>query len=476
MNKKYIFLFLFVDFIFLFLITSQYLLNIGYSETYFRILEFQNIFLSLYAITTIYKINNNWFSLEILFIGCFNIFLNMRNILNFFFPDLYEAYNESARLTNFIFSNSTFIELNFMLLFTMLSIHIGMLLGFAKYNKFANMSIPKANYIFNLKLGYIIFFIGLFAYLAKMMIYIKIYFTMGYEAIYLDNSTPWIISLLDNLFLLGFIFIMINKIEKRKAKIFFIIFVLLSMVGLISGARAKAFLYILNALWLYSTVYSYKIKFKTLFLFVVSLFLLASIIQLLRHNDTISFSGIFSIFYSLGVSVLVNGFVIEFKENFTETVSQYTGFLLNPLIGLFNAITGNYMPQDERIGTIHQSLADALSYFLFPDKFLAGHGLGSSFVAEIWLFGGGSMISVVIFSLILGFFISFVQNKLIYTKYGLFVAANIVMYILFANRNNYLTIFTFFVLMFCFVLFLKIFFSFINSLEIFNKQSQRKTK
>ncbi|MDA3055413.1 MULTISPECIES: O-antigen polysaccharide polymerase Wzy [unclassified Campylobacter] len=475
-NKKYIVLFLLIDFIFMFFIMSQYLLDIGYSKTYFKILEFQNIFLSLYAIATIYKINKNWFSLEILFIGCFNIFLNMRNILNFFFPDIYEAYEESYRLANFIFSDNTFLELNFILLFTMLSIHIGMMLGFAKYNKFINTSIPKANYIFNLKLGYIMFFIGLFAYLVKTVINIKIILSMGYEAIYTTNAVPSIISMLDNFFLLGFIFIMINKIEKRKGKIFFLIFVLISLISLASGARATFFLYLLSALWLYTTVYSYKIKFKTLLVLVFSLFLLASMVQFIRHADTdnITFAEVFKIFYSQGITILVVGFVVEFKDYFTTSINQHTGFLLSPFFGLLDVMSGNIMKQDMRLEVAHPHLADVLSYFLFPEKFLEGHGLGGSFVAEIWLFGGGSMISVVFFSLILGFFISFVQNKLIYTKYGLFVAANIVMYILFANRNNYLTIFTFFVMMFCFVLLLRILFSILNSLEIISKKSQRK--
>jgi oligosaccharide repeat unit polymerase len=426
-----------------FLIEYVYFLISG--DFYLKLIELQLMIIFLFSVLSIYKVTKNWLDIYIIFLGLIFLFLLTRPFMHLFNLVDMINYNENEWFKirdGFHFSNFTMIKINFVLIFTILSLNIGYLIGIEKF-KFNTkiIYITKSKYL-NKKIGYIFFFVGLFAFLIKVYLYVKILNNYGYFYLYSGNYTlPIFVRILDDFFYIGYIVIMSNFPSKKEGYILSFIFLLLYASMLLTGMRGEFFIVFLAIIWMLSFLYNWRIKLWQLIIFGLGLMILAQSILAIKFSN-VSFSNI-NIFetinkflYSQGVTILVLGYFIEFSNNFVDIYSGFR-YLISPFVSIFYTITGQYGNRYEMSPETIYSTSDKLQYFTDPEGYYNGAGTGSTFVAELYGLGG-DIILVFLGSFLLAFFMAYLTRKFIYKKYGFFIVMIIIPILFWIPRASYL--------------------------------------
>lgn len=421
---------IFIQFIFICLYFFQLLLfslEDGINQLEIDIIQYELLVFYLYVLIYAYK-KMGAFSLYSLFLYTMFIFIYGRIFLDIL--GLFDWY-WANKWMDFYFPLSTQYEILNLLLISLLFVHLGFLIG--KGEKI----ITKNHIAHNEKLEKIslfFFYCSIPGTFAKYLIELKTILSYGYLAVFdgtLSNiSYPIWTAGSGTLLISSYATFLASRPSKRKFWIITTVFFFLCAFNMMKGSRSKLFVPLMFLLWYYYEFYAKKhIAFYKLLLVGICCIVGSQLMLMSRDIGLqVEMSTMWSLFFiQQGVSLLVLGYMVYFKHTF---INHGLPYIFAPL--LFWE-TG-YGQTSETINLTHR-LAYKLTYFISPEAYVAGEGLGSSFLGEFYDLG---YIAFVIMSCILGYVI-YVTS--VYTKINrLFLALSfvIVQTIIYMPRNTFL--------------------------------------
>ena len=429
--KSKIDLILIINILLVIIISIEYIFFLIFEEFSLKILEFQLMLVFVYSIFSIYYLTKNWLNIYIMFLSIIFLFLLTRPLMHLLDIGSMINYNEYEWFKireDFKFSDFTMNKINFILIYMLLFLNIGYLTGLRYFFKpivnILALKMQTSKYL-NIKFGYIFFFIGLVAFLIKVFLYAKILHKYGYFYLYSGNYTlPFIIRVLGNFFYIGYVIIMVNIPNKKKAYLISLIFLIFYATILFTGMRGKFFIVALSVLYILSILYNWRPKLWQNLIIGVILIILAQLTMAIKFSyisfkDFNLFNIINKFLYNQGVTILVLGYFVEFSNHF---VNLYSGirYIISPFVSLFYTLTGQYGSRLEMKPTDIYSVGDMLQYFTDPNGYYMGAGTGSSFVVELYGLGG-DIIFVAFGCFLLAFIIAYLSERFIYKKYGFFI-------------------------------------------------------
>lgn len=403
MNEKFIILFfihIFSLILFLFVDSIQYLKIILSLQLFFGILVYKILFKKVLSLST-------------LFIASFTFFILARILV-----DLFVGINFAETISFTFYKFSPVVQREML---SILFIHIwSIFLGFFIF-RFINT--PKKLIVFNFSKGIFKFSTYLFYITLPIAIYstyVKLFLVLndGYLSLFKDNkNTEGLIVLICNMvFTFSFYLIISSRPPIGKLKVYAIFYYLTLLLTLLTGQRGFALCQIVIVSYAIISLYNIKVNFFRIFIFFVGIMFLAIFIEANRSNsDFILNSDIFVLFiYGQGISLQVLGYSIEYQNilnyNFLNLFAEFRSVaesIYYRLIGEKSIITRSAYLSMKEFG--HLGLK--LSYTLNRDKFFLGQGIGSSYLAELYLVGGKSL--VLIGGVLLGYIIEFLNFKML---------------------------------------------------------------
>lgn len=427
------------------IISIEYISFLILEDFFLKFIEAQMITIFLYSVLSTYKITKNWLDLYIIFLVLTFLFMLSRPFLHLFDLVDFINYNEQQWFKNsdhFYFSDFTMVKINFVLIYSLLFLNIGYLIGYKKYFRISSYKTLKDGFskIFNKKIAYLFLILGAGAFLIKVILYVKLLSQYGYFYLYSGNYTlPILVRIFDDFLYIGYILILINIPPKKEAYILSTIFILLYASMMLTGMRGEFFVSFFAMIWLLSVLYNWKVKLYKIVLGGIGLMVLAQSILMIKYPhisyDDINFLDFLSLFvHSQGVSLLILGYIIEFENMFVDIYSGFR-YLIAPFLSMFLTLTGQQVSRIESDPNTIYDISSKLEIFLNEKAYYAGGGVGSSYIAELFALGG-DVILLSVGSFLLGFFIVYLSKKLIYQKYGLFITMIILPMLFWLPRSS----------------------------------------
>jgi len=341
--------------------------------------------------------------LAIAFLGCYMLFLMAQKP----FEPYYNVYLTFAR-----------VELNTNQYFAFsIILFAGIAVTYYSYIYFSNKSIAHGSE--NVAVSYINFqalkplLTVMLAITLPCAVYMQGYIvlvrgSMAYTSGYLINVyVPTVIKI--GYYLYSTVVLLYLALKPTKRQMIFVLTTYLVIEGgfqIFQGRRALFASTILFIVWYLFKYYEIKkVNFKLIFrimLVLVTLLMILIIVEQSRDNATSRFTMqlVKHFLISTGGSDSVIANTIYRKESFPVGGIAY---LLDPFINnpIGNALLGKtssaqgmtYLQQ-------HNSFSHWISYMTESSLYLSGHGMGSSYLAEIYLAFG--MVGIVLISIILG--------------------------------------------------------------------------
>ncbi len=446
--KKEVVINIFINSCVLFLLLGEYIIFCLDSSIFsLKFVEVQLLFMFAYSVVAIRIIKKQWISIYSIFLTLTCLFLFVRpflHLFNFSFMDMV-GYNEQQwfRLyDNFSFSHHTLVKINFVLIFTLIGLNIGYLIGYKKYYFTSLKKNLKTSYskIFNIKIAYFLYIVGAISFIIKVALYVNILRQYGYEYLYTGNyNLPWFIRVFDDFLYIGYILVMVNFPSKKRAVVLSIFTIFLYSTSLLTGMRGEFFTVLFSIIWMFSKLYNWQPKLYNILLFGLSMVLLGQSVLMIKYSHvTYEFVDVFDLillfFYSQGVSILTVGYVIEFSDmyaSFYQGVRYFTA----PFISMFLTLTGQKQPVHLAAPTDIYNFSDMLSSYIDLEGYKLGVGYGSSYVVNIFSFGA-DVLGVLIGAMLLGFVVAWMSYKLIYKKYGLFICMIMLPFLFWTPRST----------------------------------------
>ncbi|MGN0035928.1 MAG: O-antigen polysaccharide polymerase Wzy [Bacteroidaceae bacterium] len=276
-------------------------------------------------------------------------------------------------------------ELLLLLILSLLTIHLGYLYCTTGYTEkeipFRFEPDPALEYW-----ALFFFMLSLPGVFCKYSIELKTILDNGYLAVFdgtLDElEYPFWTAGSGTVFICSYAVFVTTRPSKRKFLLVSSVFFLLNILNMMKGSRSKVFVPLLYVLWLYFSFYKQKQTvslFKFILLAGVSIFVSQWMVSF-RGSGGFDTSELLILFFlQQGVSMLVLGYMIYYKGLFVNTGLPY---LLAPLVtfGFGHGQTFENLQKTHMLG-------DKLTYFLSPEHFYEGRGIGSSFLAEFYDLG-----------------------------------------------------------------------------------------
>lgn len=310
--------------------------------------------------------------------------------------------------TFLIFDSVVVVEyLNVILLF-LIFIHLGALFAFSINEK--QKFVDEWSYNGKMELyGLFLFYLFLLPTLFYYYTFLKqIFLAGGYLYKFgLSGTTDMnvLIRVSDDLLKLAFFLLLASKSKFSRLIVPTLIYLAIQFAtSFISGSRV---FFITQALFILVYIsMRIKIKTTTILLVVLSFILYSIFIDNLRttdgydvntaiHNSNEQIENkIFDLFLGQGSSMHILSLTLSLVEK--DELEPSLRYFFDPLLGETGYIEGK--PEKD-----YFFLADRLSAVFIARDFSAGAGLGSSIIAEFYVYGG--VISVAIFSMLYGFVI-----------------------------------------------------------------------
>lgn len=392
-----------------------------------NIVQYELFVFYIYALVYAY-LNKGAFSLYSLFLYAMFIFIYSRIFLDIL--GLFDWY-WANKWMDFYFPLSTRYEILNLLLISLLCIHLGFLIG--KGKKYIIKDCINHNEKLE-KISLFFFYFSIPGTFTKYLIELKTILSYGYLAVFDGTlsriSYPVWTAGSGTLLICSYATFLASRPNKRKFWVITIIFFFLCAFNMMKGSRSKLFVPLMFLLWYYYEFYAKKhIAFCKLLLVGICCIVGSQLMLMSRDIGLqVEMSSIWSLFFiQQGVSLLVLGYMVYFKHTF---INHGIPYIFAPL--LFWE-TG-YGQTSETINLTHR-LAYKLTYFISPEAYIAGEGLGSSFLGEFYDLG---YIAFIIMNCILGYII-YVTS--VYAKINrLFLALSfvIVQTIIYMPRNTFL--------------------------------------
>lgn len=271
------------------------------------------------------------------------------------------------------------------------------------------------------RIGLLLFYICLPVVIYKFYSEIRAVASIGYYNFYVQGSglSFWV-SITRPLFELGFVLILVSRPNRNVFIKYSMFFLAIMSLSFFVGLRSKFMLYFLTIIWLYYVLYSVQRPniFYIIAAALMCVFLLL-LVQYYRQGWIMNLPDGMGLLQYFITSQSVNFFslpmVIE-SEFIQNNFSFWAPLNVNALF-----FSGNYYKFE--IGL----LGDLISYvYLGQDLYSEGHGIGSSFLAELYLLpllGGVGVI------LVLSFFLARIESCIarnrIYVVLGFYLAPTI---------------------------------------------------
>lgn len=213
-----------------------------------------------------------------------------------------------------------------------------------------------------------------------------------------SSNIPWIIQIIGNMYLPLFMIFVATCPAKRTCVLPIILFIFISITILGAGDRGT---FVTNIAVLIAYIFWRQyhdketwISNKIIFLGIICLpFVFAGLsfwvyfregIDVGEHSVLAQFTRFFR---RAGMSVDLLGYGKEFQSQFSQSMYSFGEVIdyikYNPIT---EAIFGTVKPKQYTVeyATTMHSYSHAISYFIFPDQYLLGHGKGSCYMAEIY--------------------------------------------------------------------------------------------
>lgn len=358
----------------------------------------------------------------LLFHLTFLTFILSRILISFLNGEIYEPF-ESLE-TNYHIGFSVYISL------------LGIFMGFTffsliqkkfftpkkKLDPFNNKKsrfFQEKNYVGKVrKVSFILLFFAFIALTFKELETLYIMKGTSYNELRLaySSSLPSMVLRLANMYFI-FLCIYLATMPDKKGVIFsFFSLITIGVIVMMYGVRGDL---VLNILFIIAYLvirnrvdYSNKSWFgkkEVLIIIVLTPFLISilNVVGISRYEDKLSIanseqSTLENFFYSQGISIDIIGYVKEYENEFPEkkyySVDRTLTFVKNNFISktLFN--TEEYKAHTIERALYGNSLGQTLSYLVYPESYLNGVGMGSSYIAEVYKdFGYKGLLLVNIF-------------------------------------------------------------------------------
>lgn len=407
-----------------------FIFNVFKAEQIFvEILKYELLIIYIYSILSIKKYFK-WTNLYLIFLltlGAFifsRIFLDILGMYNFYWANKWR---------DFFFPLNTQITTLTLLIISLLFIQLGVLLSYFRKREERD---ELKTYPALERLSIFLFFLSSPGIFIKYIIQLKFILQNGYMAVYngaLANlKYPFWTFGSGTLMEISYCLFLSSKPNKKKFLIISTLFFLLKIIDVLKGGRSKLFLPILFIAWFYYQFYSTStIKFKKIIIYSFLGIIVSQFILKFRDSNNViidngeSFITIF--FAQQGISLLVLSYMIFYKSSFINNGLPY---ILYPLT-IFSSTGGQ--SHDFIKHTI--SLGHKLTYFLSPQGYLQGQGIGSSYLGELYDLG---LIGFVFGSLVIGIFISYYEYIMKYSRIWLVLCLYIVQTIIYMPRASIL--------------------------------------
>lgn len=295
-----------------------------------------------------------------------------------------------------------------------------------KTNVFENISIDENSEKKSVRsVSKNIFYLTFFFYLMPLVEKIIFLQDNSYYDSYVDyySRLPSIIFYIGNICPVAFSVFIATFPTKKESKLVFIMFTIYSILYLFTGKRFMTISSLILILTYFlirnetdkksGIVWISKKSIAVVIFLIPILAIMLSAISIIRVGakiDSSTTSG--KLIYNLMTSVGDADKVIKYGYDYKDKIPQGHIYSLGNIIDyvrtskLFEIITG----EDLKVGQTADyamngnNFAYTLSYLVYPNKYLTGHGLGSCYIAELYQDVG--YIGVIIGSFLLGIFLS----------------------------------------------------------------------
>lgn len=402
-----------------------YLLNI------FSVLIFFIIFISVIKISGFVSIHS--------FIHFFYmLFIYGRSILYIFEPDN-DIFEAETLTYDYLGVKNLSIALIITTLFIICINYCYFFLGKSENFSRKPNNLNKSEIVLKITYKFLIFTSIIF--FIKLLIEFFYINKVGYLAVYNGgikdiNYYSFVIQYSHVIFYSLFSFFISIYPPKREFKIISIIYIFLSIIDSLKGARVTLILPIFLIIWYNFKLFNKKINFNYLFKgsFLFFLIILYSLFLSNQRND--SSQDLRNNF--IKSSLLETGSTLQFIARYVkykETFKTNSPFFLEPIFYPYYYAT-NYeiitSGQSENMLKIRNSLNHQLTAKVDLDGYVAGNGLGSSTPAEFYQYG---IIPLVFISVIFGWFLIWVYSQ-ISNPFFLFISSSFLLQLFFLSRDT----------------------------------------
>ncbi|MBN2597971.1 MAG: O-antigen polysaccharide polymerase Wzy [Marinifilaceae bacterium] len=402
-----------------------------------EILKYEIILIWIWDIISYVRLKKSFNLPYIYFLATFFFFILSRvfgdimGLLDFSLTTGFSQYKYSLYVQGKILVN---------LIIALWATQLGVFLSVRKSSVVTNVDFDHSDKLYKYGLGLFIFTLPfvIFDFFKKVMA-IKKY---GYLALFQDfNESPALIVILCIVInTIGLYFIILSKPDKKKMLWILSLYISFLLVKLSLGQRGAILCQMITIFWAITYVYNVKINFLKITFFSCLILLLAFYVGISRVDGDFSIGkdalGVF--FMGQGVSIQVLGYSIEY-ENLLSDYSFINMFaelrsifesILNRLLGTESLITNSAYESMKAYG--HLGLK--LSYLVHTDKFFKGNGLGTSYIAEIYLVA--KEYGQLYFGIILGFIIEYLSRLTVNSKKGMLLLLVLSPSLYFLSRDS----------------------------------------
>lgn len=236
-------------------------------------------------------------------------------------------------------------------------------------------------------------------------------FKNGYLAIYsiglnnIDYPLPFL-RFSYYFFFIGYFLVVISNCSYVIFKKYSYIFLFFALLNSLKGGRAEIMIPICYFLWISNLIYGKRLQIKKIiYLFLLVLLSANFLSQFRTDNDSLPISKIFySVIASQGRSTQTFALYLKNSEELDNLENCF--IIANLAVPIINFQHPEAYNQGQNIESVKYSKNFKLiiTYFLNESYYLAGGGIGGTYIAELYQFG---IIGVIFFSLIFGTYLRY---------------------------------------------------------------------
>lgn len=387
-----VYLFLLGLFVGLYIVTSYTTLNILF------FLKVTCLFLPVVTIAYLKK-TVRWFHSFILFSLSFTLFYFSRVYL-----DLLGIYNlqDISMYVWYIASEKVVVKSLIILVISFLSVSLGFF-----YNGIKN-PLPKNTELINYRYRNIILF-SLLLLLPGALMKMKYDFSFVSSFNYLEvyssfqaSPLPYRVSWF--LFIMLFPLAIVYKESKNYIMILLIAYLLVSLGDALKGSRGVILKPVAFCIWYYYKFYAKgDIKLVNIIILILVVLSISQLFLIYRLGIDLSLEELALVvplfFAQQGVTFTVLPLYFDYEQDISNPSSLY---IFYPLTSTLIRFFANYGRDGHSYEYMNNSISldHKLIYSINPEAYLQGSGIGSSYVLELYVFGG--LFAVVICSFFIG--------------------------------------------------------------------------